>query len=276
MTEEDIPAGMRLKSMAGWNQLAGDWEMLLDAASGGCFVAVEGDDVVGTVTTVDYEGRFNWVGMALVDPAMRGRGVGTQLLRAAIDYGRELGTVRLDATPAGKGLYDTLGFVDEYELTRMTRDATANAEDVRDEGVRAIVAKDLPAIAEFDAPIFGADRMSILTSLNRAAPNYGWVVENDNEIAGYTMGHPGANFDQIGPIIADSDETARRLLDRVLVECAGKPVVIDVLNDRVDFVDLLREKGFTAERPFTRMRLGELAFPGMPAKQYAIAGPEIG
>jgi hypothetical protein len=31
MTAEDIHYGMKLKSLAGWNQLEADWKMLLDA-----------------------------------------------------------------------------------------------------------------------------------------------------------------------------------------------------------------------------------------------------
>ena len=40
MTAADIPAGMRLKDEAGWNQTESDWAMILNASPGGCFVAV--------------------------------------------------------------------------------------------------------------------------------------------------------------------------------------------------------------------------------------------
>src|ERR1700687_2743834 len=39
MTMADIPAGMRLKEIAGWNQTAADWKRFLEASPEGCFVA---------------------------------------------------------------------------------------------------------------------------------------------------------------------------------------------------------------------------------------------
>ena len=65
MTDADIPAGMRLKDLAGWNQTASDWERFLRASPAGCFVAESGGRVRGTAATIVYEGRFAWIGMVL-------------------------------------------------------------------------------------------------------------------------------------------------------------------------------------------------------------------
>ena len=116
MTKGDVPSGMRLKELAGWNQTANDWDRFLEASPEGCFVAESHGEVRGTVTTIVYESRFAWVGMVLVDPDHRGQGIGTQLLLRAIEYLDGLGitTVKLDATPKGKPIYERLGFVTEY------------------------------------------------------------------------------------------------------------------------------------------------------------------
>ena len=68
MTKADIPAGLRLKEIAGWNQTAADWKRFLEASPEGCFVAEEDGRVCGTATTISFENRFAWVGMVLVDP----------------------------------------------------------------------------------------------------------------------------------------------------------------------------------------------------------------
>ena len=57
MTPEDIPLGMKLKSLAGWNQLEADWKMLLDAG-GDNFVASLDDHDVGIVISVPYQDHF--------------------------------------------------------------------------------------------------------------------------------------------------------------------------------------------------------------------------
>jgi len=129
MTPADIPAGMRLKEIAGWNQTLEDWQRFLEADPEGCFVAEWNGQVAGTVATIVYEQRFAWIGMVLVDPQVRGKGIGTALLLRAIDYldARKIPCMKLDATPQGKPLYTRLEFQIEYEIERhrLTRETTA-------------------------------------------------------------------------------------------------------------------------------------------------------
>ena len=129
MTRADIPAGMRLKEIAGWNQTSEDWERFLEAEPEGCFVAEWNGQVAGTVATIIYEHRFAWIGMVLVDPEVRGKGIGTALLLKAIDYldARRVPCMKLDATPQGKPIYARLGFRIEFEIERhsLTREASA-------------------------------------------------------------------------------------------------------------------------------------------------------
>src|SRR5690348_4685599 len=114
MTLADIPAGMRLKEQAGWNQLEADWRRLLDWQPDGCFLAELDGAPVGTVTTCRL-GAVAWVAMMLVEAGQRRRGIGRALMVHALDDldARGVRTVRLDATPLGRPLYETLGFVVE-------------------------------------------------------------------------------------------------------------------------------------------------------------------
>ena len=100
MTPRDIGAGMALCRASGWNQTEADWRMFLTAAPHGALVAEEDDRVIGTVGTLPY-GRFTWISMVLVDPAARGRGVGTLLLKRGLDLVPPDVTARLDATAFG-------------------------------------------------------------------------------------------------------------------------------------------------------------------------------
>jgi hypothetical protein len=48
------------------------------------------------------------------------------------------------------------------------------------------------------------------------------------------------------------------------------------MQDIAGWMDWLASLGFTSERYFVRMYRGKNAFPGIPANQFAIAGPEFG
>src|SRR6267154_4381650 len=120
MTKQDIPAGLRLNTLSGWNQTSADWERFLASSPQGCFVMEDSNNVVGTAATICYENRFAWIGMVLVDPQYRKQGIGTQLLNKTIEHldHANISTIKLDATPLGKPLYAKLGFVNEFEIER--------------------------------------------------------------------------------------------------------------------------------------------------------------
>lgn len=277
MLEEDIPAGMRLKNAAGWNQLKEDWKLFLDSSIDGSMVAEYQQKVIGTVTTVNYSGRFSWIGMLLVDPEIRRMGIGTALLKEAISRAQGKGTIRLDATPKGKLLYDTIGFKDEYGLNRYEiKKYSNNIFQLKNPVCQQISDKELPQIVEYDNQIFGAPREGILKSLYKMGRNYAWICRSGNNIRGYCFGRPGSNFEQIGPIIAENEEVAFSLLSHAMELCKGRSVIIDIPDSQNKFRKAVEDFGFIIQRPFIRMYLGKHPYPGKPEVQFAIAGPEIG
>src|SRR6266853_292860 len=120
LRESDIPAALRLKELAQWNQTENDWLRLLRLEPSGCFCATMDGDVVATTTTTTYGHELAWIGMVLVDPKLRQLGIATKLMQVAIDYLSKAGvsTVKLDATPAGRLVYEKLGFKNESLIER--------------------------------------------------------------------------------------------------------------------------------------------------------------
>lgn len=291
MTSADIPAGLRLCRASGWNQTARDWAFFLAAAPHGALVAVDAGVVVGTVSTLPY-GAFTWISMVLVDPAARGRGIGTRLLTEGILLVPKDSTARLDATPAGERVYRKRGFEGEFGLARWSGPARTPAFSPRrpladslappwlllgaSARRRPLASPDWPAVLERDALAFGASRADLLARLALEAPEYAWVAEAGGTLRGYVFGRRGHARDQIGPLIADNADTAAGLLDACLAAHADRTVFIDVPEAQPAFRARLIDLGFAIERPFLRMHLGPLTAPGRPGDVYAITGPEFG
>jgi GNAT superfamily N-acetyltransferase len=275
MTPDDIPAGLNLCRLAGWNQLARDWELFLQLHSNGCRVGVDdGANVVGTVATIPYENRFAWIGMVLVDPSKRRQGIGTQLLREALHLTADHETTKLDATPAGREVYLKLGFVDEYKIIRMRGRATINGNVLP--GARPLKVNDLPSLLRYDRQVFGANRQPVLEWLFKDAPEFAFIAEEQRHIRGFCLGRHGHDFDQIGPIIANDANSAAQLLSSALHQPIGRPIVVDVLTHTAAWITFVSSLGFAALRPLIRMYRGPNNYPGVPAKQFAILGPEFG
>jgi hypothetical protein len=210
----------------------------------------------------------------LVDPAARGRGIGTQLLHEAMKLLGEMRTIRLDATPAGHAIYHKLDFLDEYRLSRMEATNTPLLP-VADNPARPITPADLPELFEFDREVFGADRSVLLEWMLAGAPEYAWVVRRSDRITGYSFGRHGFAYEHIGPVIAHDRESAQHLVAASLAGGRAGPVILDVPRHDPEWVAWLESRGFTEQRPFIRMFYGEHGYPGMPERQFAIIGPEF-
>jgi ribosomal protein S18 acetylase RimI-like enzyme len=136
LAHADVPAAQRLREQAGWNQADADWQRLLAWDREGCWAAEQDGRVVGTTATISYGQRIAWVGMVLVDVEHRRRGIGRALLMHALAYLERRGvrTIALDATPDGRPLYASLGFVDAFGLERWRGDLTPRPPLRRGEG----------------------------------------------------------------------------------------------------------------------------------------------
>src|SRR5256885_742127 len=80
ITEGDLPFAENVCSLAGWNQTPGDWRRFLAMEPAGCFVAEWDGLPAGTATTITYGFDLAWIGMVLVHPDYRRRGIGNALL----------------------------------------------------------------------------------------------------------------------------------------------------------------------------------------------------
>jgi GNAT superfamily N-acetyltransferase len=288
MAPEDIAAGMRLKSLAGWNQTEDDWRRFLGEPSSGepaseCFAAVNEGRVVGTVAAIRYgEGDLGWIGMALVDPAFRRQGIGRLLLQHAVGRLAVCRATRLDATPAGEALYETMGFIGESRLHRLTHPGLPALPDPAEPDLshrtflRPPTEEAWPGILALDRSVFGADRAWLLRALAAGDPPRALCLVRAGRIEGFCLGRPGANYHQIGPLLAARAEDALVLARAAMRGLHGRPVALDVPDTQSELLRWLSDRGFVPQRPFLRMIRGQPPAPAESDRLFAICGPEFG
>jgi GNAT superfamily N-acetyltransferase len=279
MTELDVPAGLRLNHLAGWNQTSADWHRFLNASPEGCFVAQVEARVCGTATTFSYQNRFAWIAMVLVDPEFQKRGIGTQLLKKAVEYldQRCIPTLKLDATPQGQPLYAKLGFLTEYQIERwvLERPLRNVVEKVNPCSVH-LTEGELALIFAMDRDVFGADRSFLLRSLHDESQDFAMSIFDRGEPQGYAFGRRGTFADHLGPWMAQSRSIAEKLLHEFLNRSTRETLLVDCMTPNPFANELLRACGFTQTRILTRMYRGPNTHSGNPGSLCAIAGPEFG
>lgn len=278
MAVADMDFAMSLKDTEGWNQTRADWALLLSHNPELCLVAEVNGKAAGTITAINYENKVAWIGMVLVDRNYRGKGISKLLLNALIDKLGTCQSIKLDATPAGKKVYDKLGFAGEYDIVRMTTRKLRSPASVIGAAVEleGLTADKLKGVVAYDEQVFGVNRGKVVHNLAGRHRAKACCFTGAGDVAGYVLSRPGCHYTQVGPLVAATQAHARALLAHVLHTMEGQPVVVDVLAGHRGLVAWLAGWGFERERSFLRMYLKGNPYAGRPQQHFLIAGPELG
>jgi GNAT superfamily N-acetyltransferase len=279
MTASDLAAADELRRLVGWNQTPQDWQAMLELAPNGCFVALKGTQLVGTVTTIRYGRPLGWIGMMLVHPEHRRQGIAARLMAEALKHmhGLSIPCAGLDATPAGLPVYEKMGFVAEWTLTRWQRSTAPESAAAPNHGmaVRAAVEADRPALVELDAGAFGVPRPQLIRSLvHRSVAALVWPARG--QPVGWGLLRPGANALYLGPIACSRSAGALILAEALLARASSQAVFWDIPDENSIARGAAQSSGFAPVRPLTRMYLGQRSFSSDPRAQFAIADPAVG
>lgn len=268
LLEGDLGCVQVLVQQAGWNQLYADWLRVLNYEPGGCFAALSGDRLVGTVTSTAYGNELGWIGMMLVHSDFRRRGIATELMCRSISYlkkEKEVKCIKLDATPVGQSVYAQLGFVDDWSFHRWELASERQQQPIVP---NVQVSRSITLLADLDRAAFGVDRTRWLISLTEASE----LVATQT---GFGMIRSGRIASYLGPLVASTTDSAEQLV-RSLLKRTGGRVFWDIPGPNLAAQSLAKQFGFQPVRQLTRMSLGKMHFVPDMLLQYAIAGPETG
>lgn len=277
MNLNDLDQAFSLSKSEGWNQTEKDWRLLLNNPINTCLVAEHQNRVAGTATALNHANEVAWIGMVLVDKRLRGQGAGKMLLMHIIDKLKLINSIKLDATPAGQPLYESLGFKEEYVILRMIN-SRLNKFDIKESDSEPVlpVGENLSEVLNLDRKIFGTDRSYLLETLFHDYPERVYIKRRKKKLDGYIFGRAGIRFNYIGPVSAHSSESAGILISTALKSLINQPVALDISEDKRDLIRWLESIGFVKQRQFYRMYLKSNHYHGIVKNQFLISGPEYG
>lgn len=271
LLDSDLVFGHELSRLAGWNQTRRDWERFLSLAPEGCFLAEVDGRPAGTATTTSYGKDLAWIGMVLVHPDFRRRGIGTALLESAIRHLREekgVTCVRLDATPEGRPLYEGLGFQSEWDLRRWVKEIRESSPQPSSPPGWTFSETSLA----LDRAVFGANRSGLLHSLVHGS-SAGVTLADGS----FGLIRPGERASYLGPVTAAKSADAEMIVSKLLESgTPGATVFWDIPDPNAAAIRLAESMGFRPVRVLTRMWLGDRAVGQDPARIAALAEPGLG
>ena len=272
----DVAGCVALSDEARWNQTADDWRTMLALGEGFGFAEPGGRIIATTLALPFASGGFGWISMVLVTESHRRRGLATRLLECAMrSLERDYLVAILDATPAGREVYRTLGFEDTWGILRMQKLTAAALPAAPSIPTRPMIDADWGEVLALDRAAFKADRSALLDALRARLPAAALVAEHAGQIGGFLLGRDGRTANQLGPCVCGDEDTAIALLAAGL-RSVPPPVFLDLPDAHAALGDWLRAAGFAVQRPYTRMVLKRKQPFNEVKRLFAIAGPELG
>jgi GNAT superfamily N-acetyltransferase len=224
MTAADLPAAHKLSLATLWPHRLEDWKFALDLGEG--LVAENETGIVGTVMCWPNSTDFAWLGITIVSPAFRHRGIARELAtRMLAKIGDR--TVMLHATMDGVPLFESLGFVCAGWVHRHQGSVFhASLLPLRDgERIRPISQRDEAALADLASRSSGLPRAAVIKHLLTVAD--GVAIDRAGELIAFaTLRKFGHGF-VIGPVIAPDIDRAKALIAYWAGTRAGSLVRVD-------------------------------------------------
>lgn len=248
LRSEDLLEAHELSTAVGWNQTREDWRRLRDLFPQSCFCGHVDGELVATSTLATYGNQLGWVGMVLVDPDHRRKGYGSTMFKEALDCGlaANLDIVGLDATDAGREVYDAYGFERVGGIDRLR-----GAIQPPDVDTSSASVTNIDAVVAFDSGRSGTNREHLFKHLYDAKTVTCLRVPAAGELRGFAAVRPGRTCPQVGPIVVSDGNALEDLLAAVGAHVEGE-VVVDAL-DRDQFRGLLKGAGLSVSRSLHRM-----------------------
>lgn len=268
---EWVDRALGLLRRQGWAYSRRDVVRAVELDPGGNPTTTEGGRVVGLALTA-FNGTWGFLGAVVVRPADRGRGLGTALVGAAVDHLKDRGadTVGLEAAKDMEEFYRPLGFVPVGSTLHMG--GSLGKLRITPPGVRPMLEEDVAAVAAFDGPLFGGDRMGLLRCLQQDQPRLAYVGEERGEIWGFILGRGGRTPRRLGPWV--TREGHSRALD--LGRAIGGSISLSVPGENRTVVQGLEASGLEVLATLTRMFTRGREPPQVKGSILATGGPEKG
>jgi hypothetical protein len=255
MRPEEIAIAADWAAAEGWNPGLGDPACFATVDREGFLIGEVEGGAAATVSCVNYDARFAFLGFYIVRPELRGRGYGLRMWNAAIAHagGRVIG---LDGVVAQQENYRKSGFSLAYVNVRYG--GTVAAPAAPSAAVVPLSEVPLAAVEANDATVFPAPRPAFLRAWIGAPGHVGRALVRDGALAAWGVIRPCRTGHKIGPLVADDRAAAEAVLAALLADAGGGETFLDVPGVNRDAVALAQSLGLAPVFETARMYTGPI------------------
>ncbi len=254
---DDLKFAVNLTNTMKWDLVEEDFKYMMKLEPDGCFITFDDAKRIGIATTIHFD-KLGWLGNVIVSENYRGRGIGSLLVRHALEYleKRRVETVGLYAYIPKVPFYQKLGF--EYDSEFVYLKGTAVSLPIKD-CTRKAVEDDFGKIIDFDHLCFGASRRKLLKPIFLDKENVCQIALDDRKILGFIIARRYGGIAEIGPLVCQEkcDDIAAELIKNILNQLQGCKVSMCIPKKETILLNKLTEWGLSESFPVARMFYGK-------------------
>ena len=253
MRPDEISIAVNWAAVEGWNPGLADDACFASVDPEGFLIGELNGAPAATVSCVNYDARFAFLGFYIVRADLRSKGYGLRIWDAAIAHA---GTrvIGLDGVTAQQENYKKSGFQLAYANVRCGGTVAASAAPRAD----IIELSDVPiaAVEAGDAMVFPAPRSAFLRTWIGSPGHIGCAVMGDGRLSSWGVIRPCRIGFKIGPLVADDRVGAEAVLSALIARVGGGEIFLDVSAINHEAAALARDFGLAPVFETARMYTG--------------------
>lgn len=254
MAPDEIAIAADWAAAEGWNPGLADAACFATVDAGGFLIGELDGAPAATISCVNYDDRFAFLGFYIVRPDLRARGYGLRIWNAAVDHagGRTIG---LDGVVAQQENYKKSGFRRAYANVRYGGRVPAG---VTPAGIIPLADVSFASVEADDATVFPAPRPAFLRAWIDTSGHIGRALVRDGKLAAWGVIRPCRTGWKIGPLVADDRAAAEAVFTALVSAAGGGEVFLDVPEVNREAVALAQSHGLTPVFETARMYTGAI------------------
>lgn len=255
MRPDEIALAADWAAAEGWNPGLADAACFATVDEGGFLIGELDGAPAATISCVNYDDRFSFLGFYIVRPDLRGSGYGLSIWKAAIAHAGER-VIGLDGVVVQQENYKKSGFHLAYANVRYG--GTVTASSAAPPGIVAL--RDVPfaMVEASDATVFPAARSAFLRAWIGTSSHIGCALLRDGRLAGWGVIRPCRSGRKIGPLVADNRADAEAVLSALLAQSGGGEIFLDVPAVNADAAALAQSFALAPVFETARMYTGAI------------------
>ncbi|VXC24054.1 conserved hypothetical protein [Bacillus sp. 349Y] len=264
---------VQLSREVGWDYCEEDVEEVLKS---GRMVGhrLDSGEVISSAALFPYGDELAALGVVIVNPAYKGRGLGRELVESVLASKGER-SILLVATKEGKPLYEKMGFKETGMITKYIASPFHPEQMQHELFLAPMTYKDIEEVAKLDAQAFRGDRIEMLRARYERSISSLVLRDSLGKMIGYGMCVQGSVHRVAGPVVAPTAYEAAGILQELLRMGEGS-VRLDTPTENEAFHSYLEGFGFVEDSRSPIMVQGEDDLHGRNGMLFTLASQALG